>query len=150
MSKNFEVLQKLTEARRGRPGPVHAADLGPFRPHDASEPIIIAQSSLAGLGEARRGEIAKLVNRVLIAIPDQQCAIVFAAAEPGESAVRIAAWTSELLAQHTQAEICVVDTAFLTPALHELFAVPNRGLAEALTERGAVRDLRNALPRIYG
>jgi Mrp family chromosome partitioning ATPase len=150
MSRDFEVLQRLEEDRRNSrrhstpeeaPPAYDSANLNNlFLDDPVLDSIVPSKTASAQLGNWRRQEIAKLLHRLLLGTSELRSAVVFATVEPSDSAVRITAWASEMLAQQPKTRVCAIDASFRMPALHEQFAVPNhRGLVDALIEDGPIR-----------
>jgi Mrp family chromosome partitioning ATPase len=128
-SRNFEVLhqagkdQKLFETEAVAP---------------ATKRIEAVQSAST---VPTRGHIFRLVQKLFLA-PDAPSprVLAFASVEQGSEHGRISTRVAELLAEYTQASVCIVDANLATPSLHRHLGVANvGGLAPALTETGPVK-----------
>jgi Mrp family chromosome partitioning ATPase len=152
MSKDFEILQQLEQDRKNSrrlstpqkkeaPPAYDSADLkNLFLDDPALDPIVSAKAASSEIGSRSRQEIAKLVRQLLLLTSEARFAVMFATVEPSNSAVRITALVSEMLAQQPKTRVCAVDASFRAPALHEQFDASNRrGLADALIENGPIR-----------
>lgn len=91
---------------------------------------------------ATRHEAFKLVERVfLLTCCEAPRVVVFCGVDENAAAARICARTGEILARHTNSEVCLVDGDLQAPGLHECFAVNNvTGLANASVEPGNIRN----------
>lgn len=150
MSKNFELLQQLEEAR--------LASTSIFAPSEQNTPdLSVAQESTKGLDvEVRprpdtsaptltmddfsRKEIAKLVQRLFL-LPGSVRNVVFAGVDPGTGCTWTVSRAAEVLAAQVVGSVCVVDANFHSPTLHSVFSVTNHlGLSDALAQPGPLRQ----------
>jgi len=95
-----------------------------------------------------REEEIKLVQRVfLLPGPNAPHTVVFSGLEHRCGCTRISTRVSEILAAHMTGAICIVDANLRSPGLHQHFRVDNkRGLVEAVTTPGPIRDFAQRLP----
>jgi len=140
MSKNFELLQQadklheISSLNQARPGlPVDSAACAP-----ALE-----------VGETVRDEITKLVRR-LFQIPGTEAprVVVFAGTEKGNGCSWLCARLGEYLATQVSGSVCLVDSNFRSPTLHQEFGLPNHyGLSDALRQSDGIRQYLRPLSR---
>ena len=128
MSKNFELLQRAQT--------------------DQQSAIRTNGGGTAGSLAQRDGftsqEALRLVQRVfLVPGPDAPRVVVFSAVDPGDGCTTVCARVAETLASEVSQSgtSCIVDADLRSGSLHRYFGLENtRGLAEAVTESGPVRD----------
>ncbi|HKW62499.1 MAG TPA: hypothetical protein VJN89_08150 [Candidatus Acidoferrum sp.] len=91
---------------------------------------------------ASHQEAFKLVERVfLLAGCEAPHVVAFCGVDENTAAARICARTGEILARHTNSEVCLVDGNPQAPGLHECFDADNvTGLANASLEPGQIRS----------
>lgn len=103
--------------------------------------------SQADEGAITREEGIKLVQRIFSSGRNSPQAVVFCGVEGEAESGAICGRSSEILAAQAEAPVCVVDANFRSPSLHRYFGVDNsRGLAEAISEPGPVRDFVQHIP----
>jgi Mrp family chromosome partitioning ATPase len=105
--------------------------------HSGTDPHAITQ----------REEI-KLVQRLFLA-PGQRSprTVLFSGVEADGGCASICARVGYTLAAQTDGPVCVVDTNFRSPSLHQYFGVDNfRGLAEAILQPGPLQEFAQRLP----
>jgi Mrp family chromosome partitioning ATPase len=95
-----------------------------------------------------RGEEIKLVQRVFPGTDEGSPRTVLFARLDGEAGCApTCARVAEILAARAEGPVCVVDTNFCAPSLHEYFGVENvNGLAEATVESGPIQNFAQQIP----
>lgn len=128
MSKNFELLQRVQKDQ---------------------ESVTRARNSGGGYLAAQpdgftNQEALRLVQRVfLVPGPDAPRVVVFSAVGPGDGCTTVCARVAETLAEEVSQSgtSCIIDADLRGPSLHRHFGLDNnKGLAEAVTQTGPVRD----------
>ncbi len=143
MSKNFELMQRIGRERElafsATPSKA-SPQISPLEELTTDDPIMPAVDPSGCLGQQSRNEVLRLVHRLFLGPSELNLAVMFTELESSDGVAQIAAATAELLAQHSEAKVCVVDTNFRSPGLHDQFAIPNeRGWINALNNGGPVR-----------
>ena len=140
MSRYFEVLQ-----RTGIYADLFPATLAP--PAVVKEPgprVVSEELRLPSPPEGwDREEITKLVQQVFLASTGERArrAVLFCGVEDGEGSSRICAQAGRILAEQGTGTVCLVEADWRDPSLHLHFWAENRrGLANALTEAGPIRE----------
>ena len=126
MSKAFELLQNIEMERGTGVGPV---------PVNRVRPSVVGQEEITGL-----------IQR-LFRVPDAPRSVLFAGIDPGDGCTSVCAATAENLAATATGSVCVVDANLRNPSIHQYFDISNDvGLAEAITQSGAVHNFARHLP----
>lgn len=138
MSRNFELLQRigLEEEVKVPPSPVRPAMRSAMMP-------VPRGKGRTRTEEMTRAEIRRLVDRLFRATGKEPAprVVMFCAVEPGEQSHWLCARAAEAIAVRGTGTVCVVDLNLEAPALHEEFEAENRrGISEALTESGPLRE----------
>jgi Mrp family chromosome partitioning ATPase len=137
MSKNFELLQRVRENDFFKL-PV--------------EPVPAPQKAHAAipLRKTPDTEIAKLVQRLFSQYGKGSGprVVSFSGIARDDRSSWICARAGEILAEHADTSVCLLETNFWSPQLHVQLAAANQiGLAEALTTTGPIRNFGKP---IYG
>jgi protein-tyrosine kinase len=131
MSRNFDILQRA----EGNPGP--------FRPTPAAPPPTNGHSKARERHSLVDDEIMKLVQRVFI-LPDAgkaPGAVAFCGVDAGDGCSWVCAHAAEMLAEHGNGSVCVVDANLRSPSLHDYFKSENgSGFADAVKDSRPIRD----------
>jgi protein-tyrosine kinase len=150
MSRNFELLRKLSQEGKSRNGfnsgaftcqvPEPSACAG-----DPPQSLVACKRPSTKVYKALRFEISKLIDRLFLAAAPatpplaSQHAVVFCGFEPGDAPGLVTAITSDMLAEEVpDVSVCAVDADFSNPSLHDHFWIVNKiGLADALRKPAA-------------
>jgi len=131
MSKNFELLQKVEQEREaemrksGGQSTVEYAGDGAWSARPFPE---------LGLAQASRDQLVRLTQNLFL-MPGASKAVVFSGVERGTGATWVASNVAQLLASQGSGSVCLVDANLRSPALHDLFGIPNHhGLADAVMD----------------
>lgn len=91
----------------------------------------------------------KLIEKVFLLVgPEAPQLVVFCGVDENAAAARICGRAGEILARHTNSEVCIVDGNLQSPSLHACFAADNvTGLANASLEQGQIRNFVQPLDR---
>jgi len=129
VSKHFELLQQLEKERIYDAEPQAVAPLK----------VRNGNHDLSGGGWASE-EALRLVQQIfLLQAHEPPRVVVFAGVDHGNGCSRICASVAETLARNERGRVCLVEANFRSPALPEMFGVPNHfGLTEALLRDGPV------------
>jgi protein-tyrosine kinase len=131
MSKNFELLQRIAKDEF-------------FSLPDVPEPISeSAPASFHFKHFPSDPEITKLVQRLFSRAGKGSATKVvsFSGINRDDRSSWICARAGEILGEQEDTSVCMIDANLLSPQLHGQFGVANqRGLAEALTMKGPVRN----------
>ncbi len=95
-----------------------------------------------------REEEIKLVQRVFLSTGQRAPrTVLFSGVEAEAGCASICARVAQALAAQADGPVCVVDTDFRAPSLHQYFGVDNfKGLAEAILQSGPLREFAQQLP----
>lgn len=128
MSKHFELLQQI-EKERIHPEVDPSDSFSDFKRNgNHSESNWTSE------------EAQRLVQQVfLLQTKEPPRAVTFAGVDHGNGCSHICAAVAETLAKSDRGRVCLVEANFRSPALPEMFGVPNHfGLTEALLRDGAI------------
>ena len=130
MSRDFELLQRL-EREEVRPSvfletsaraPSGDKQGGAFRmvkrAAQATRPAI-------RISPETRAELSRMILRTFLATPAIG-SVMFTGVEANQNAQWLAACTADLLAETSDARVCLVDADLSSPAMHRAYSVPNR------------------------
>jgi len=143
MSRNFELLQSITETADSLEVPVVSTS-EPFEPRGCPEDLptslLVAERPSSNISHAAREEVAKLIQAVFLSpsncSPQQrwQNAVVFCGFEAGKSVALLTPIASDILSREVpNVRVCAIDADFDNPSLHQHFSISQcAGLAEAL------------------
>lgn len=137
MSKNTEVLFRAKEITE-----LLGLKTLPQRVSEAQWPA--ERADLIGGAEE-----ADLVRRLFLLPSDEAPrVVVFCGVGKTDGAGGICARAGQNLADQTGSAVCVVEGDFHSPSLHQYFGLHNsRGLTDAVSESGPIRDFVQSLPR---
>jgi Mrp family chromosome partitioning ATPase len=108
-----------------------------------SRPLLGGGASTPLSGSERiDSEIVRLVQRLFVFSRDGgPRSVVFSAVDRSTVLSRLCYRAGHILAAQVPGSVCVVDTNFRAPALHECFGTDNsRGFAEAMVSSGPITD----------
>jgi capsular exopolysaccharide synthesis family protein len=147
MSKNFELLQQVEQAREPervlvtpepQPSGTTPASVASLATNESRTPLLEAD-------DLSREEIKKLVQRLFL-LPGAARRVVFAGVDRGTGCSWMTARAAEVLATQNGGSVCVVDANFRGPTLHDVFSAENHyGLTDALSQPGPVTDFTTRL-----
>lgn len=136
MSKNFELLQRVAKDDYFRlPG-----DPSPAQ-HKTPAAFLLRK-------ESPDAEIVKLVQRLFsqTGAGGEPKVVSFSGIARDDRSSWICSRVGEALAEQADASVCIVDANVWSPQLRAQMAAPNPiGLAEALTEKGPIRNFAKPL-----
>lgn len=138
MSRNFELMQRASSEERWRGG-------------FAVQPLVGRTYEMRPVPNAHvlsREELARLVRMVFL-LPGKESrrVVLFTAAASGDGCSSICVGVAEALAAQAEQPVCIVDSNLRFPSLHLCLGVENhRGLSEALSDGGPIRDYVHKLP----
>jgi len=139
MSRNFDLLQRDVPGLKSPPSP---AKPGPQKvsSRDRRDSRMLAED-----------EVMKLVQQVFI-LPGgtkAPAAVAFCGIYSGDGCSWVCAHAAEMLAEHGEGTVCLVDANLRTPSLHEFFRFENgKGFADGVKEEG--RPMREFARRASG
>jgi protein-tyrosine kinase len=140
MSKNFELLQQVTEPQQAESAPMASELPGALPDLDR----IKSHRDAGGLDieKLAREETLKLVQRIFLMQSERQPRVViFASVDPRSGCSRTCACVAKNLAEHISGSVCVVEANLRSPALPGYLGVSNHfGLSDALLQDAPVRD----------
>ena len=138
MSRNFDLLQRDVAGPKPppppKPGPQKMDSRG------ARDRQLLADD-----------EVMKLVQQVFILPGSAQApgAVAFCGVYSGDGCSWVCAHAAEMLADHGEGSVCIVDANLRTPSLHEYFRFENgKGFADGVKEGG--RPMREFARRASG
>lgn len=135
MSKNFELLQQAEKEQE-----LFETPKGETMPSNGAHRLkLVAQI---------KEEANKLIQRVFL-LPNSQAprAVLFSSVDSGDGCSSVCTCAAEALAGEAAGSVCLVDANLRSPALHKYFSLDNRrGLAEALSQSGPVREFVQQIP----
>lgn len=129
MSKHFELLQQIEKER------IYGVE------SDAVAPVAVRNGNRDRSGGDWAGEEAlRLVQQIFLRqAAEPPRVVVFAGIDHGNGCSRICASVAQALAKSERGRVCLVEANFRSPALPEMFNVPNHfGLTEALLREGPI------------
>jgi succinoglycan biosynthesis transport protein ExoP len=129
MSKHFELMQQIEQER--------------VFGDDSSVVETLVSSTLihdSTANEWATEEAQRLVQQIFVLQAQEPPRVVtFAGVDHGNGCSHISAAVAQTLARNDRGRVCLVEANFRTPALPEMFGVPNHfGLTEALLREGPV------------
>jgi capsular exopolysaccharide synthesis family protein len=129
MSKHFELMQRIEKE--------HIFDGEPDAPVTVSAQNGNRVHSVDGWASE---EALRLVQQIFVRQAQEPPHVVlFAGIDHGNGCSRICASVAETLAKNGRGRVCLVEANFRSPALPEMFGVPNHfGLTEALLRKEPV------------
>lgn len=136
MSKHFELMQQIEKER--------VFDAGP----DASVTVAARNGNhVDSRSEWASEEALRLVQQIFVLqAHEPPQVVVFAGIDHGNGCSQICASVAETLARNGRGRVCLVEANFRSPALPEMFGVPNHfGLTEALLREGPVDSFAKPL-----
>jgi protein-tyrosine kinase len=111
-----------------------------------SAPILRTNPSALQFGNVSREAIGKLVHQLFF-VKRPPRIVVFSAVERNVGCTFLAARTAEILAEQSNASVCLVDGNVRYPALHEVFKIDNeRGLRDVMITGDCSRSCAKRLP----
>ncbi|MBW4028291.1 MAG: CpsD/CapB family tyrosine-protein kinase [Acidobacteria bacterium] len=145
MSRDFELLQRVEQARNGVDSRHSSIDGDPGRINGYGARIDIAQvevspftSPTALLDPAIRSQLSKLVLATFLSGATARVAM-FTGVEAQVGAKWITGCVGEVLASAVKDRVCIIDADLALPSIHRYFSIPNEcGLAALLWEASPV------------
>jgi Mrp family chromosome partitioning ATPase len=130
MSKHFELMQQIEKEQ--------TFGSEPNVPSFVPAPSEIRNGN--GSGDWANDEALRLVQQIfLLQTKEPPRVVVFAGIDHGNGCTRICASVAETLAKNAKGKVCLVEANFRSPALPDLFGVPNHhGLTEALLRKDPI------------
>jgi len=138
MSRNFDLLQRDIDGPKPPPPP--RPEPQKMRSRNSRERRLLADD-----------EVMKLVQQVFIIPGSAQApgAVAFCGVYSGDGCSWVCAHAAEMLAEHGDGSVCIVDANLRTPSLHDYFRFENgKGFADGVKEDG--RPMREFARRASG
>jgi len=139
MSRNFDLLQRDIAGPKPPPSPPRPVPQE-TRSRNPRERHLLADD-----------EVMKLVQQVFIIPGSAQApgAVAFCGVYSGDGCSWVCAHAAEMLAEHGDGSVCIVDANLRTPSLHDYFRFENgKGFADGVKEEG--RPMREFARRASG
>jgi Mrp family chromosome partitioning ATPase len=129
MSRNFELLRQAGWRQELFEGLSGEQVVEPSSQHDVKRPAPRSE-------QGRNDQISNLVRRVFLDSKNSRARVVmFSTVARGAGCTWTCAQTARALARSVTGNICIVDANFVSPTLHQQFAVEARaGLTDAVLE----------------